>query len=76
MIPEPHRSYLLELMRALGPAAEHFVLAGAQATKSCVPGARAMRDHEALSARSSGQLAGFLALLERVLRVVRDRCAT
>ena len=31
MIPEPQRSYVLELLAALGPAADDFVVAGAQA---------------------------------------------
>src|SRR5690242_168067 len=33
MIPEPQRTYVLELLKALGPAAEGFVIAGAQAIK-------------------------------------------
>ena len=33
MIPEPQRTYVLELLKALGPAAEDFVIAGAQAIK-------------------------------------------
>jgi hypothetical protein len=31
MIPEPQRTYILELVAALGPAAKDFVIAGAQA---------------------------------------------
>jgi hypothetical protein len=33
MIPEPQRTYVLELLKALGPAANDFVVAGAQAMK-------------------------------------------
>jgi hypothetical protein len=33
VIPEPQRAYLLELLKALGPAAQDFVIAGAQAMK-------------------------------------------
>jgi hypothetical protein len=46
MIPEPHRTHLLELMTAVGPAAEGFVLAGAQAMKFLLPQARATRDFD------------------------------
>jgi hypothetical protein len=46
VIPEPHRSYLLELIRALGPAAEHFVLAGAQAMKFMLRRPRATGDFD------------------------------
>jgi len=31
MIPEPQRTYVLELLAALGPSADDFVVAGAQA---------------------------------------------
>ena len=44
MIPEPQRTYLLELLDALGPAAEDFVVAGAQAMKFAVEKARATKD--------------------------------
>ena len=33
MIPEPQRRYVLELIAALGSAANNFILAGAQAMK-------------------------------------------
>ena len=46
MIPEPHRTYLLELMTSVGPAAEGFILAGAQAMKFSLPQARATRDFD------------------------------
>ena len=44
MIPEPQRTYVLELLRALGPAAEGFVVAGAQAMKFALERARGTRD--------------------------------
>jgi len=44
MIPEPQRTYVLELIAALGPAANDFVLAGAQAMKFTVTGARGTKD--------------------------------
>ena len=44
MIPEPQRTYVLELLNALGPAAEEFVVAGAQAMKFMVARARATKD--------------------------------
>jgi Nucleotidyl transferase AbiEii toxin, Type IV TA system len=44
VIPEPQRTYLLELLDALGPAAEDFVVAGAQAMKFLVDKARGTKD--------------------------------
>lgn len=44
MIPEPQLTYVLELLAALGPAADDFVVAGAQAMKFTVPEARATKD--------------------------------
>ena len=44
MIPEPQRTYLLELLEALGPAADDFVVAGAQAMKFAVQKARGTKD--------------------------------
>ncbi len=44
VIPEPQRAYLLELLNALGPAAEDFVVAGAQALKFAVEKARTTKD--------------------------------
>jgi hypothetical protein len=44
MIPEPQRTYLLELLAALGPAANDFVIAGAQAMKFSVQKARSTKD--------------------------------
>ena len=46
VIPYPQRSYVLELLVALGPVAEDFVLAGAQALKFCNPKFRATRDFD------------------------------
>jgi hypothetical protein len=44
MIPEPQRTYLLELLQALGPMADDFVVAGAQAMKFILQKARATKD--------------------------------
>lgn len=44
MIPEPQRTYVLELLAALGPAADDFVVAGAQAIKFAVQDARGTKD--------------------------------
>lgn len=44
MIPEPQRTYVLELLEALGPAADDFVVAGAQAMKFILGSARATKD--------------------------------
>jgi len=44
MIPEPQRTYVLELLNALGPAAEDFIVAGAQAMKFVLQQARATKD--------------------------------
>jgi hypothetical protein len=44
MIPEPQRSYVLELLKALGPAADEFSVAGAQAMKFILEGARATKE--------------------------------
>jgi hypothetical protein len=44
MIPEPQRTYVLELLSVLGPAAEDLVLAGAQAMKFALDKARATKD--------------------------------
>ena len=44
MIPEPHKTYVLELLKALGPAADEFVVAGAQAMKFALENARGTKD--------------------------------
>jgi hypothetical protein len=44
VIPEPQRTYVLELMAALGSTANDFILAGAQAMKFTVAGARGTKD--------------------------------
>jgi Nucleotidyl transferase AbiEii toxin, Type IV TA system len=44
VIPEPQRTYVLELLNALGPAADEFVVAGAQAMKFMLERARATKD--------------------------------
>jgi hypothetical protein len=44
VIPEPQRTYVLELLKALGPTAEDFVIAGAQAIKFMLKEARGTKD--------------------------------
>ena len=44
MIPEPQRTYVLELLQALGPLADDFVVAGAQAMKFMLQKARGTKD--------------------------------
>lgn len=44
MIPEPQRTFVLELLKALGPAADDFVVAGAQAMKFLLEKARGTKD--------------------------------
>jgi hypothetical protein len=46
VIPEPQRSYLLELVTALGPAAEGLVLVGGHALRFIVARPRATRDFD------------------------------
>jgi Nucleotidyl transferase AbiEii toxin, Type IV TA system len=48
MIPELQQAYLLELLAALGPAANDFVIAGAQAIKFTLPEARGTKDFDFL----------------------------
>lgn len=48
MIPEPQKTYLLELLTALGAFADDFVLAGAQSMKFALCDARATRDFDFL----------------------------
>lgn len=44
MIPEPQKTYVLELLAALGTAADNFAVAGAQAMKFSVERARGTKD--------------------------------
>jgi hypothetical protein len=44
VIPEPQKTYVLELLKALGPAAGDFVIVGAQAMKFMLAKARATKD--------------------------------
>jgi len=46
VIPEPQKTYLLELLAALGRAANDFVVVGGQALKFHVSGSRATRDFD------------------------------
>jgi hypothetical protein len=44
VIPEPQKTYVLELLQALGPASEDFIIAGAQAIKFMLTKARGTKD--------------------------------
>jgi hypothetical protein len=44
VIPEPQKTYVLELLHALGTTADEFVVAGAQAMKFMMERARATKD--------------------------------
>ena len=46
LIPEPQRGHVLDLLRALGPTGDAFVLVGAQAMKFAVANARATKDFD------------------------------
>jgi hypothetical protein len=48
MIREPQKTYLLELLNSLGPAADEFVLVGGQALKFVLSEARTTRDFDFL----------------------------
>ncbi|MGH9326435.1 MAG: nucleotidyl transferase AbiEii/AbiGii toxin family protein [Terriglobia bacterium] len=68
MIPEPQRTYLLELLATLGPAAEGLILVGGQAARFMVAKPRATRDLDfvldvALLRGSTTSLASVLAEL-------------
>lgn len=65
MIADPQKAYVLELFQALGPAAESFVVAGAQAMKFHVPEARATRDVDFML--DAVQLRGGAASLRETL---------
>ncbi len=68
MIPEPQRTYVLELLLALGPAADDFVMAGAQAMKFMVERARATKDIDFVLdvVRLRGEPLALAAELERL----------
>jgi hypothetical protein len=44
VIPEPQKTYVIELLYALGTTADEFVVAGAQAMKFMMERARATKD--------------------------------
>ena len=69
MIPEPQKTHLLEMLAALGPAADEFVLVGGQALKFVLGKARATKDFDflldAISLREKpANIAEKLAALE------------
>jgi len=74
VIPEPQKTYVLELLCALGTTADEFVVAGAQAMKFMMERARATKDIDfvldVLRLRSEPQLLG--AQLEKLGYAVVD----
>jgi hypothetical protein len=52
VIPEPQKTYVPELLYALGTTADEFVVAGAQAMKFMMERARATKDIDFRSRRS------------------------
>ena len=72
MIPEPQRTYVLELWAELGRASADFVLVGGQALKFAVPNARATKDFDfvldVIALRQSPESVG--AALDRLGYVV------
>ena len=74
MIPEPQRTYVLELLHALGTAADEFVVAGAQAMKFMVERARATKDIDFVLdvVRLRGESVSLSAQLEKLGYAVVD----
>jgi hypothetical protein len=74
VIPEPQKTYVLELLYALGTTADEFVVAGAQAMKFMMERARATKDIDfvldVVRLRSEPQLLG--AQLEKLGYAVVD----
>jgi len=67
MIPEPQRTYLLELWSELGAAAADFVLVGGHALQFAVPHARATKDFDfVLDVVAIRQHASLAAALHRL----------
>jgi len=75
MIPEPQKTYVLELLQALGPAADEFVVAGAQAMKFMVDRARATKDIDFVLdvVRLRGEPLSLSAQLEKLEYTVAER---
>ncbi len=68
MIPEPQKTYLLEFLEALGADGDSFVVAGAQAMKFHVQGARATKDVDFLldAVRLRAEAAALAETLNRL----------
>lgn len=68
MIPEPQKTYVLELFEALGTTGDSFVIAGAQAMKFYVQGARGTKDIDFVldAIRLRGEAASLHDKLERL----------
>ena len=75
VIPEPQKTYVLELLQALGPAADEFVVAGAQAMKFMVDRARATKDIDFVLdvVRLRGEPLSLSAQLEKLGYTVVER---
>ncbi len=74
MIPEPQKTYVLELLHALGPVGHDFVVAGAQAMKFVVEQARATKDIDFVLdvVKLRGEPISLRTLLERLGYAVVD----
>lgn len=68
MIPEPQRTYVLELFEALGASGDSFVIAGAQAMKFYVQEARGTKDVDFVldAIRLRGEATSLHGKLERL----------
>ena len=75
VIPEPQKTYVLELLQALGPAADEFVVAGAQAMKFMVDRPRATKDIDFVLdvLRLRGEPLSLSAQLEKLGYTVVER---
>ena len=75
VIPEPQKTYVLELLQALGPAADEFVVAGAQAMKFMVDRPRATKDIDFVLdvVRLRGEPLSLSAQLEKLGYTVVER---
>jgi hypothetical protein len=74
VIPEPQKTYVLELLHALGSAADEFVVAGAQAMKFMVERARGTKDIDFVLdvVRLRGESVSLSAQLEKLGYAVVD----
>lgn len=66
MIPEPQRTYVLELLKALGTLADDFVVAGAQAMKFMLSQARATKDIDFVLDALRGEKDSIAQILQKL----------